>query len=216
MRIVACRAAAQSALWGDKIRLSFLPAPRPKKNLENFRSHELRPSLSGEGAISLLAGTSRDHGYRLQGSLSNQWRRRKGQDTKRCTKAQAESSHTLVPWRDLQVWLVSIQQENTTADQARHRHLLNDIAAMLPHGRKDAKFDSKSNLFQLNELAELYNCNNVLYKSPFRVVSDTMLILASFFEARKGQDLYVWMSKVGATSELFLSQELSHLTDCFR
>jgi len=33
---------------------------------------------------------------------------------------------------------------------------------MLPHGRKDAKFDSKSNLFQLNELAELYNCNNVL------------------------------------------------------
>lgn len=50
---------------------------------------------------------------------------------------------------------------------------------MLPHGRKDAKFDSKSRLNELNELAELYNCNNVL-----------------FFEARKGQDLYVWLSKV--------------------
>ena len=49
----------------------------------------------------------------------------------------------------------------------------------MPHGRKDAKFDSKSKLYQLNELAELYNCNNVL-----------------FFEARKGQDLYVWLSKV--------------------
>ncbi|KAK4228385.1 ribosome biogenesis protein BRX1 [Podospora fimiseda] len=61
----------------------------------------------------------------------------------------------------------------------RHRHLLNDLAAMLPHGRKDVKFDSKSKLYQLNELAELYNCNNVM-----------------FFEARKGKDLYMWFSKV--------------------
>ncbi|KAK0634705.1 Brix domain-containing protein [Bombardia bombarda] len=61
----------------------------------------------------------------------------------------------------------------------RHRHLLNDLAAMLPHGRKDVKFDSKSKLYQLNELAELYNCNNVM-----------------FFEARKGKDLYIWLSKV--------------------
>ncbi|KAL2110705.1 hypothetical protein VUR80DRAFT_832 [Thermomyces stellatus] len=61
----------------------------------------------------------------------------------------------------------------------RHRHLLNDLASMIPHGRKDSKFDSKSKLYQLNELAELYNCNNVL-----------------FFEARKGQDLYMHMSKV--------------------
>lgn len=50
---------------------------------------------------------------------------------------------------------------------------------MIPHGRKDSKFDSKSKLYQLNELAELYNCNNVM-----------------FFEARKGQDLYLHMSKV--------------------
>lgn len=57
--------------------------------------------------------------------------------------------------------------------------MLNDLAAMMPHARKDAKFDSKSKLYQLNELAELYNCNNVL-----------------FFEARKGQDLYLWASKV--------------------
>ena len=61
----------------------------------------------------------------------------------------------------------------------RHRHLLNDLASMTPHARKDAKFDSKSRLYQLNELAELYNCNNVM-----------------FFEARKGQDLYLWLSKV--------------------
>ena len=66
---------------------------------------------------------------------------------------------------------------------------------MLPHGRKDVKFDSKSKLNELNELAELYNCNNVL-----------------FFEARKGKDLYVWLSKVpnGPTVKMHLQNcELS-------
>ena len=61
---------------------------------------------------------------------------------------------------------------------SRHRHLLNDLYSLLPHSRKDAKLDTKSKLYQLNELAELYNCNNV-----------------AFFEARKGKDLYMWMSK---------------------
>lgn len=60
----------------------------------------------------------------------------------------------------------------------QHRHLLNDLYSLLPHSRKDAKLDTKTKLYQLNELAELYNCNNVL-----------------FFEARKGKDLYIWMSK---------------------
>ncbi|KAL8955584.1 MAG: hypothetical protein Q9193_006621, partial [Seirophora villosa] len=60
----------------------------------------------------------------------------------------------------------------------RHRHLLNDLYSLLPHSRKDAKLDTKTKLYQLNELADLYNCNNVL-----------------FFEARKGKDLYIWMSK---------------------
>lgn len=75
------------------------------------------------------------------------------------------------------------------SESFRHRHLLNDLASMLPHGRKDAKFDSKSRLNELNELAELYNCNNVL-----------------FFEARKGKDLYMWLSKVpnGPTVKMHL------------
>ncbi|KAL9604229.1 MAG: hypothetical protein Q9219_000627 [cf. Caloplaca sp. 3 TL-2023] len=60
----------------------------------------------------------------------------------------------------------------------RHRHLMNDLYALLPHSRKDAKLDTKTKLYQLNELADLYNCNNIL-----------------FFEARKGKDLYIWMSK---------------------
>lgn len=74
---------------------------------------------------------------------------------------------------------------------------MNDLASMMPHGRKDVKFDSKSKLFQLNELAELYNCNNTL-----------------FFEARKGKDLYMWMSKVpnGPTVKMHV-QNCEYRTD---
>lgn len=60
----------------------------------------------------------------------------------------------------------------------RHRHMINDLSSLLPHARKEPKFDSKKNLFLLNEVAELYNCNNIF-----------------FFEARKHQDLYLWISK---------------------
>lgn len=88
----------------------------------------------------------------------------------------------------------------------RHRHLLNDIVSLLPHSRKDAKFDSKSRLGELNELAELYNCNNVL-----------------FFEARKGKDLYVWLSKVpnGPTVKFHLQnlhtmEELHFTGNCLK
>ena len=78
----------------------------------------------------------------------------------------------------------------------RHRHLLNDLYSLLPHSRKDAKLDTKTKLYQLNELAELYNCNNVL-----------------FFEARKGKDLYIWMSKApnGPTVKMHLQNRASNL-----
>ncbi|OIW25823.1 Brix-domain-containing protein [Coniochaeta ligniaria NRRL 30616] len=88
----------------------------------------------------------------------------------------------------------------------RHRHLLNDLASMMPHSKKDAKFDSKSKLYQLCELADLYNCNNVF-----------------FFEARKGKDLYVWLSKVpnGPTVKMHLqnlhtTEELHFTGNCLK
>lgn len=61
---------------------------------------------------------------------------------------------------------------------ARQRFLLADLTALLPHSKKDTKLDTKSKLYQLNEVAELYNCNNVM-----------------FFEARKHQDLYMWLAR---------------------
>ncbi|KAF2086927.1 ribosome biogenesis protein BRX1 [Saccharata proteae CBS 121410] len=88
----------------------------------------------------------------------------------------------------------------------RHRHLMNDLYSLLPHSRKDAKLDTKTKLYQLNELAELYNCNNVF-----------------FFEARKGKDLYVWMSKPpnGPTVKMHLQnlhtmEELHFTGNCLK
>ncbi|KAK5706765.1 Ribosome biogenesis protein brx1 [Elasticomyces elasticus] len=88
----------------------------------------------------------------------------------------------------------------------RHRHLLADLTSLLPHSRKDAKLDSKSQLSQLNELADLYNCNNILY-----------------LEARKAKDLYLWLSKPpnGPTikfhaQNIHTMEELNFTGNCLR
>lgn len=60
----------------------------------------------------------------------------------------------------------------------RHRHLISDLQTLLPHARKEPKLDTKKTLYELNEIAELYNCNNIMY-----------------FECRKHEDLYLWLSK---------------------
>lgn len=89
--------------------------------------------------------------------------------------------------------LVQNQSLTLTDRNNSHRHLLNDLYSLLPHSRKDAKLDTKTKLYQLNELAELYNCNNIF-----------------FFEARKGKDLYVWMSKApnGPTVKMHLQNRM--------
>ena len=51
--------------------------------------------------------------------------------------------------------------------ESRHRHLLNDLYKLLPHSRKDAKLDTKTKLYQLNEIADLYNCNVRTYPELF-------------------------------------------------
>lgn len=88
----------------------------------------------------------------------------------------------------------------------RHRHLINDLMLLMPHARKEPKFDSKKNLWQLNEVAELYNCNNIF-----------------FFEARKHQDLYLWMSKPpnGPTLKFYIQNmhtldELNFTGNCLK
>lgn len=77
---------------------------------------------------------------------------------------------------------------------------------MMPHARKEPKFDSKSKLYQLNEVAEMYNCNNIFY-----------------FEARKHMDLYLWMSKApnGPTAKFHVQNihtldELNFTGNCLK
>lgn len=60
----------------------------------------------------------------------------------------------------------------------RHRHLMRDMQALLPHCKKDSKLDTKSELRLINELSEMRSCNNAI-----------------LFEARKQQDLYLWFAK---------------------
>src|SRR6476661_7247938 len=60
----------------------------------------------------------------------------------------------------------------------QYRHLLNDLSLLLPHSKKEAKWETKGSLQGLNELAELCGTNNAL-----------------FFETRRGGELFWWMGK---------------------
>jgi ribosome biogenesis protein BRX1 len=61
---------------------------------------------------------------------------------------------------------------------ARYRHLLEDLKKLIPHHKKDNKLDSKSEIQDVNEIAEMKSCNQILY-----------------LECRKHMDLYMYISK---------------------
>ncbi|XP_038661900.1 ribosome biogenesis protein BRX1 homolog [Scyliorhinus canicula] len=61
----------------------------------------------------------------------------------------------------------------------RARHLMQDLRKLMPHSKPDTKMDRKDKLFVINEICEMKNCNKCLY-----------------FEAKKKQDLYMWISNV--------------------
>lgn len=59
------------------------------------------------------------------------------------------------------------------------RHFMLDLAQILPHSKKDAKLDTKSERAAINEVADERCCSSVL-----------------FFEARKrGADSYLWLAR---------------------
>uniref|UniRef100_UPI00398E3FD1 ribosome biogenesis protein BRX1 homolog n=1 Tax=Pristiophorus japonicus TaxID=55135 RepID=UPI00398E3FD1 len=61
----------------------------------------------------------------------------------------------------------------------RTRHLMQDLRTLMPHSKPDTKMDRKDKLFVINEICEMKNCNKCVY-----------------FEAKKKQDLYMWISNV--------------------
>jgi len=72
----------------------------------------------------------------------------------------------------------------------RFRHLMTDVAQLMPHSKRDSKLDTKSDRGILNEVADLKNCTSVL-----------------FFEARKKKDLYLWVAKtpMGPTAKFHVT-----------
>ena len=76
--------------------------------------------------------------------------------------------------------------------------LMEDLLKLLPHARKDPKFDKREALSTINEIASLSGCHYALY-----------------FEARKMRDLYLWASSTaaGGPSVKFLVQQLRPMSD---
>ncbi|XP_072371682.1 ribosome biogenesis protein BRX1 homolog [Scyliorhinus torazame] len=79
----------------------------------------------------------------------------------------------------------------------RARHLMQDLRKLMPHSKPDTKMDRKDKLFVINEICEMKNCNKCLY-----------------FEAKKKQDLYMWISNVPhGPSAKFLIQNVHTLDE---
>ena len=89
----------------------------------------------------------------------------------------------------------------------RYRHFMLDLAALLPHSRKENKLDTKNQLTLINELCDLESCTQAL-----------------FLEGRKGTDLYMWLADVaggGASAKFHVENvhtagELNMEGNCMR
>ncbi|XP_063312914.1 ribosome biogenesis protein BRX1 homolog [Pelobates fuscus] len=79
----------------------------------------------------------------------------------------------------------------------RTRHLMQDLRTLMPHSKADTKMDRKDKLFVINEVCEMKNCNKCIY-----------------FEAKKKQDLYMWLSNSPqGPSVKFLVQNIHTLAE---
>jgi len=59
----------------------------------------------------------------------------------------------------------------------RFRHFMLDLAALLPHSKRENKLDTKNQLGIINEVCDLEDCDYVM-----------------FLEGRRSEDLYMWLS----------------------
>lgn len=79
----------------------------------------------------------------------------------------------------------------------RGRHLMNDIRTLMPHAKSESKMDKKDQLFVINEMCEMRNCSKCIY-----------------LEAKKKQDLYMWLSNVPrGPSAKFLVENLHTMSE---
>lgn len=79
----------------------------------------------------------------------------------------------------------------------RGRHLMNDMRTLMPHAKSESKMDKKDQLFVINEMCEMRNCSKCIY-----------------LEAKKKQDLYMWLSNVPrGPSAKFLVENLHTMSE---
>ncbi|XP_048759824.1 ribosome biogenesis protein BRX1 homolog [Ostrea edulis] len=79
----------------------------------------------------------------------------------------------------------------------RGRHLMNDLRTLMPHSKAESKMDRKDQLFVINEMCEMRNCSKCVY-----------------LEAKKKQDLYMWLSNVPrGPSAKFLIENLHTMSE---
>lgn len=57
--------------------------------------------------------------------------------------------------------------------------MMEDIKKLMPHHKTESKMERSKNLYVVNEISEMKNCNKCI-----------------LFEGRKMRDLYMWMSNV--------------------
>ncbi|CAG0879034.1 unnamed protein product [Darwinula stevensoni] len=77
------------------------------------------------------------------------------------------------------------------------RHFMEDLRRLLPHSKPEAKKEKKESLIAINEICEMKNCNKCMY-----------------FEGKKKQDLYLWMSNVSqGPSMKFLVENINTMKE---
>lgn len=77
------------------------------------------------------------------------------------------------------------------------RHLMLDIRKIIPHSKKDCKFDKKDSLTALNDISSLASCDKCIY-----------------LENRKGKVLLMWATNVnGGPSAKFLVKSVHTMAD---
>ena len=79
------------------------------------------------------------------------------------------------------------------------RHILSNLKSLMPHTRTDSKFNRKNGLVELREIAEIRNCNKVLY-----------------VETHRKQDAFLWVSAVPHGPSAKFSLENIHTAEELR
>ncbi|XP_050531932.1 ribosome biogenesis protein BRX1 homolog [Daktulosphaira vitifoliae] len=88
----------------------------------------------------------------------------------------------------------------------QHRHLMKDVIKMLPHSKPANKMERKENLFVINEMCKMANCNKCI-----------------LFDGRLQRDLYMWFANISDgpsvkfhVESIYTSAELKLTGNCLK